>query len=51
MKTYQGETLESLKGQLEYCNFALGHDLEKWERKEFEAVKLEVEFKISTFNE
>ena len=44
---YQGETFESLRGQLEYVNFALSHDLENWERKEYEAVKKELLFKLS----
>lgn len=49
MKTinYQGETLKSLVGQLEYCNEALAFpELENWERKEYEEVKSELVFKI-----
>lgn len=50
--TYQGETLESLQGQLSYCNEALSFEgLENWERKEFTAVKEECEFKINSINE
>ena len=49
--TYQGETLESLQGQLDYINYALSHDLENWERKEFEFVKKDCEFKIKCINE
>lgn len=47
--TYQGETLESLKGQLNYVNEVLnsGFDFEAWEKKEYEEVKKEVEFKIN----
>lgn len=43
---YEGETYESLKGQLDYCNLALSNDLEKWERKEYEEVKSDLEYKI-----
>jgi hypothetical protein len=50
MKTYQGETYESLIGQLNYCNDCLSKNLENWERKEYEAVKKEIEFKLSKFN-
>lgn len=46
--TYQGETLESLEGQLNYTNEALNNELENWERKEFEAIKKEYEFKIAS---
>ena len=49
--TYQGETLQSLIGQLDYCNTALASNLENWERKEFEAVKAEIEPKIQSINE
>ena len=49
--TYQGETLQSLIGQLDYCNMALASNLENWERKEFEAVKAEIEPKIQSINE
>lgn len=47
--TYQGETLESLNGQLNYVNEVLnsGFDFEAWEKKEYEEVKKEVEFKIN----
>lgn len=47
--TYQGETLESLNGQLNYVNEVLNSefDFESWEKKEYEAVKKEVEFKIN----
>lgn len=48
--TYQGETLESLIGQLNYTNEALSSELEKWERKEYESVKEEIEFKINSIN-
>ena len=44
--TYQGLTLETLTKGLNYVNFALSHELELWERKEFEAVKKDYEFKI-----
>lgn len=46
--TYQGETLESLRGQLNYTQDALNSNLENWERKEFEVVKTEIEFKIQS---
>lgn len=49
--TFQGETLESLIGQLDYINGALASNLENWERKEFEAIKLDAEFKINSINE
>lgn len=49
--TFQGETLESLTGQLNYTNEALSSNLENWERKEFAAVKSEIEFKINSINE
>lgn len=49
--TYQGETLECLTGQLNYTNEALSSELENWERKEFESVKKEIEFKINSINE
>jgi hypothetical protein len=47
--TYQGETLESLNEQLNYVNEVLnsGFDFEAWEKKEYEEVKKEVEFKIN----
>lgn len=47
--TYQGETLESLNGQLNYVNEVLnsGFEFEAWEKKEYEEVKKEVEFKIN----
>lgn len=47
--TYQGETLESLNGQLNYVNEVLnsGFEFESWEKKEYEEVKKEVEFKIN----
>jgi hypothetical protein len=51
MTTYQGETLADLTSQLEYVNWALSHELENWERKEFQEVKSELLFKISTFND
>jgi hypothetical protein len=48
--THQGETLESLNGQLNYVNEVLssGFEFEAWEKKEYEEVKKEVEFKINT---
>lgn len=49
--TYQGETLESLQGQLDYINYILSHDLENWERKEFESLKKDCEYKINCINE
>lgn len=49
--TYQGQTLEELTALLDYVNFALTHDLERWERKEFEESKKEYEFKIKDINE
>ena len=47
--TYQGETLESLNGQLNYVNEVLnsGFDFEAWEKKEYEEMRKEVEFKIN----
>ena len=47
--TYQGETLESLNGQLNYVNEVLnsGFEFEALEKKEYEEVKKEVEFKIN----
>jgi len=50
--TYQGETLESLVGQLNYTKEALAFDgLENWERKEYEAGKSELEYKINSIKE
>lgn len=50
--TYQGETLESLVGQLNYTNKALAWEgLENWERKEYEEGKKELEFKINDIKE
>lgn len=48
--TYQGETLESLNGQLNYVNEVLnsGFEFEAWEKKEYEELKKEVEFKINS---
>jgi hypothetical protein len=49
---YQGETLESLIGQLNYCNEALAFEgLENWERKEYQEVKDDVCFKINCIKE
>lgn len=53
MKTiggYQGETFESLRKQLEYVEFALSRNLEKWEIKEYESIKEELLFKLSHEN-
>lgn len=50
--TYQGETLESLVGQLNYTNEALAFEgLENWERKEYEQGKKELEYKINDIKE
>jgi len=50
--TYQGETLESLVGQLNYTNEALAWEgLENWERKEYEAGKADLEYKIASIKE
>lgn len=38
---YLQERLQTLKGKLEYCKEALGNNLEKWERKEYEMVAAE----------
>ena len=45
--TYQGTTLEELNGQLAYVNECLLCKMQAWERKEFEAVKKDYEFKIN----
>ena len=49
--TYEGETLISLKGQLKYINDALSQELANWERKEFECLKKDCEYKINDINE
>lgn len=41
MKRELTERLESLKKQLNYTNDALASNLENWERKEFEAIKVD----------
>lgn len=51
MRTYEGETLEFLEGQLKYVNEMLAQNMEKWERKEYEEVKKELVFKINAINE
>lgn len=52
MKSFEGETLESLEGQLKYVNDALAFEgLENWEKKEYLAVKSDIEFKISVIND
>ena len=43
----QQQELKSLKGQLKYCNQALSQsDIEDWEKKEFEVLKLQYESKV-----
>ena len=44
---YQGETYNELLAQLSYVNQALSSDLQAWERKEYEIVKSDIDFKIS----
>ncbi len=49
--TYEGQTKEQLKGQIEYCNEALSQDLEKWELKEYAEVKQDCENGIASIEE
>ena len=42
--------LKSLEGQMEYTIFALSHDLENWERKEYLTLKSEYEKEIKNEN-
>ena len=42
MKTQLTEDLETAKKALNYTNEALNSNLENWERKEFEAVKIDL---------
>lgn len=46
---YQGESLESLIEQSNYINEVLnsGFEFEKWELKEYQQIKKDVEFKIN----
>ncbi len=45
--TYQGITEQELQGSIDYCNNCLEKDMEEWERKEYEAVKSDYEFKLN----
>ena len=50
MKTYEGETQESLLEQLEYCNHRLSLNyLAEWELKEYRWLKKDLEKKLKHF--